>query len=162
MIKPLSIAERLMGMNDTVWARHANPWSVWSRFSILPLFVLAVWSRLWIGWWALALVALVCAWTWLNPRVFPAPKRLGTWASKVVLGEQLYLTRKGEVDAHHIRATFWLGLMTVPAALVMAWGLWAFWWEWAVFGMMLVMISKTWFCDRMVWIYEDLTPQEEA
>ena len=32
--------ERLMGMSDQVWARHASPWSVYSRFAILPLLAL--------------------------------------------------------------------------------------------------------------------------
>ncbi len=65
---------RVFAMNDEVWARHANPWSVWTRFTILPLLVAAIWSRQWIGWWAaLPSVALVI-WTWLNPRLFPSPR----------------------------------------------------------------------------------------
>lgn len=58
-----SFAERLMGMSDDVWTHHANPQSGWSRMSIPPLFALAVWSRDWIGWWSLLLIALVFAWT---------------------------------------------------------------------------------------------------
>jgi hypothetical protein len=45
--------ERLMAMDDGVWRRHANPWSGWTRVTVLPILVLAIWSRVWIGWWAL-------------------------------------------------------------------------------------------------------------
>lgn len=107
-------------------------------------------------------IGVVVVWTWVNPRAFRVPDRTDNWASKVVLGEQLYLTRRGDVAPHHLRAAFWLGWLSVPGVMVMAWGLWALWWDWTVFGTVLIMMSKTWFCDRMVWIYEDLTPQKEA
>jgi hypothetical protein len=34
-------AARLMAMDDRAWARHANPWSVWTRFATLPFLLLA-------------------------------------------------------------------------------------------------------------------------
>lgn len=38
-------------MSEDAWARHANPWSVWTRIATaLPLLILAVWSRVWLGW----------------------------------------------------------------------------------------------------------------
>jgi hypothetical protein len=37
----------------------------------------------------------------------------------------------------------------------MAGGLWALWWEGAVFGMLLAMLPKLWFLDRMVWLHRD-------
>jgi hypothetical protein len=52
--------ERLMAMDDRVWRRHANPWSGWTRVTVLPLLVLAIWSRVWIGWWACCSSWLVC------------------------------------------------------------------------------------------------------
>ena len=50
---------RAHGMDDDSWARHANPWSVWTRVPILPLLALAIWSRSWIGWWAVLPVLLL-------------------------------------------------------------------------------------------------------
>ena len=41
-------------MTDAVWERHANPWSVWTRYAGLPLLILAIWSRGWLGLWAIA------------------------------------------------------------------------------------------------------------
>lgn len=62
--------EKFMMMEDATWKRHANPCSVWTRFMILPLFVLAIWSRAWIGWWCCVPIGLLLVWTFLNPRVF--------------------------------------------------------------------------------------------
>lgn len=39
-------------MDDDTWARHANPWSVFTHPSVLPLLIVAVWSRVWIRWWS--------------------------------------------------------------------------------------------------------------
>ena len=57
-------------MTDDAWKRHANPWSVWTRFAAIPLMILAIWSRVWLGWWCLVPVAAVIVWLWLNPHVF--------------------------------------------------------------------------------------------
>ncbi|MGZ5363368.1 MAG: DUF6653 family protein [Mycobacterium sp.] len=51
------------------------------------LLVLAIWSRVWIGWWCLVPVGVVVVWTLVNPRVFPVPRTLDSWASRAVLGE---------------------------------------------------------------------------
>ncbi|WP_337960256.1 DUF6653 family protein [Paracoccus marcusii] len=59
-----------MAMHDAVRARHANPWGACSPVSILPLLAAAVWSRVWIGRWAVVLAGAVLLWTWLNPRLF--------------------------------------------------------------------------------------------
>lgn len=110
-----TVSEKVMGMDDATWARHANPWSGWTRMSILPLFALAVWSRVWLGWWALGPVALVLIWTWANPRIFPAPRSLDNWMSQGVLGERIWLARKERpIPTHHARAT---QALTIASAL---------------------------------------------
>lgn len=43
---------RPFGMDDATWLRHAHPWSVILRFTVLPLLILAFWNRLWLGWLA--------------------------------------------------------------------------------------------------------------
>jgi hypothetical protein len=52
----------MFALDDATWMRHANPWSVWSRNTGLPLLILAFWSRTWIGWWSIVpiVVAVVC------------------------------------------------------------------------------------------------------
>ena len=148
-------AERLMGMSDAVWARHANPWSCYTRISILPLLALAIWSRVWIGGWAWAAVAVVLVWTWINPRAFPPPASLDNWASRGVLGERVFLNRREEVRAHHRTWAAILSMGSLPGAVAMAWGLWQLDGVLTVCGMVLCMGPKVWFVDRMVWLYQD-------
>src|SRR5215218_4741490 len=79
---------RLFGLEGDRWLRHANPVSVWTRFAVLPLLALAIWSREWIGWWSLAAVALVLVFMMVNPLLFPPPRSTRNWASKGVFGER--------------------------------------------------------------------------
>lgn len=80
-------------MDDTVWMRHANPWSVILRNTVLPVFIIAFWSRFWLGRWAVVPIAVAILWAWLNPRIFPAPQSLDHWTSQGVLGERVWLNR---------------------------------------------------------------------
>lgn len=36
-------------LDDETWLRHANPWSLVLRNTVLPHLILAFWSRLWLG-----------------------------------------------------------------------------------------------------------------
>ncbi|WP_424974018.1 DUF6653 family protein [Dinoroseobacter sp. S124A] len=148
-------AERLMGMDDRVWRCHANPLSVATRFSVLPLLALAIWSRIWLGWGALLPVALVLVWTWANPRAFAEPRSFASWGSRAVLGERIFLNHRAEIPAHHRRVALCLGYAAALGALVLGLGLCMLWADWVVFGIVLTALPKTWFCDRMVWIHDD-------
>ncbi len=151
-------SERLMGMDDTAWRRHANPVSGWTRFAILPVFALAIWSRVWIGWGALVPVALVVAWTWINPRAFPPPADYGAWMSRGVLGERLWLDRaRRDIPAHHIRAARITTAVAATGLPPLAWGLWALDPFATLLGLALGIGGKAWFVDRMVWLHADLT-----
>ncbi|MEO0774680.1 MAG: DUF6653 family protein [Pseudomonadota bacterium] len=147
--------ERMMGMSEAVWARHANPWSCYTRFTVLPLLVLAIWSRVWLGRWCLGPIGLVLLWNWLNPRVFAPPASLDNWASRGVLGERVYIHRRAEVRAHHLTWARILAWTALPGVVVLAVGLWQLWVDWALFGMVLAVLPKVWFVDRMVWVYQD-------
>lgn len=145
-------------MDDKTWARHANPLSVFSRFTCLPLIAVAVWSREWIGWWSLGAIALALLWTWLNPRMFRAPVSTDNWASKGVMGERLFLNRKiRPVPAHHERMAYILTGLSVVGALVLIYGL-AVLNFWVVLtGLFVTIIPKVWFVDRMVWLMQDMS-----
>ncbi|WP_343035282.1 DUF6653 family protein [Parasulfitobacter algicola] len=148
-------AERLLAMDDCTWRRHANPWSGITRFgTVLPLLVLAIWSRVWLGWWALIPIGLAAIWIWLNPRLFPEPERLDHWMSRAVLGERIFLEHRADIAAHHVTAGKLLSLLSIPGAILMIWGLVVLWWEAALFGTALAILPKAWFCDRMVWLHD--------
>ena len=151
------ILERFMAMDDATWARHANPWSGWSRVVILPLFCLAVWSRVWLGWWTLLPVVLVLVWTWVNPRIFPAPAATDNWMTQGVLGERIWLARQRHpIPAQHNRVTRLLNIAAGLGALAMVWGLIQFDALLTLGGIIMSMGAKLWFLDRMVWLKADM------
>ncbi|KPQ04602.1 MAG: hypothetical protein HLUCCA12_16565 [Rhodobacteraceae bacterium HLUCCA12] len=153
-------AQRIMAMDDEVWARHANPLSGWSRVSILPLLAVAIWSRVWIGWWALVPVSAVLMWTWLNPRLFPSPPSIDNWMSKGVLGERIWLSRgkDGEL-AHHAPIIRALTISTSAGTVLLFTGLALLNLFLTTTGLAVAMLSKLWILDRMVWIYSEVGDQ---
>lgn len=84
---------KLFGLEGESWARHANPVSVWTRFAVLPLLALSVWSRDWIGWWCLAPIHASLVFMVVNPRLFAKPRSTRNWASKCVFGERVWSER---------------------------------------------------------------------
>lgn len=155
-MKNMTMSERLMGMSDAVWARHANPLSGWSRLSVLPLFVLFVWSRVWLGWWCLAPISLVLLWVWWNPRAFPPTRNLDNWMSKSVLDERIWIARGARpVPESHRRVPAALLAVSTFGLMPLAWGLWSLSAWPTLTGMVLLIGAKLWFLDRMVWVFQD-------
>ena len=155
-------AARLMAMDDRAWARHANPWSVWTRVPILPVATALLYAREALGLLVLPPLALLALWAWLNPRVFPAPERLDSWASRGVLGERLFVERRAgaqrgaRIPQHHRRVATLLTWIAGLGLLPLAYGLIVFD-PWAtLFGLTLSLGAKLWFVDRCVWLYEDM------
>ena len=149
---------RAFAMDEAAWARHANPWSGWTRVATLPLLVLAAWSRVWIGpWWAVALFAALLAWTWVNPRAFPPPRGTAGWMSRGVLGERHWLARDAHpVPVHHRHVPHLLTALAALGLPFLAWGV-AMLQPWpTLFGLALAMLGKLWFVDRMVWLQRDM------
>ncbi len=155
-MRMLNVTERLMGMSDNVWTRHTNPLSGWSRMTIPPLFVLAVWSRDWVGWWSLLAIALVCIWTWANPRVFRKPGNIENWMSKAILGERIWLTHhRPSVSTHHRIMPLLIAAASGIGLLPLVWGLWQLHIWPTLLGLVMVIGGKLWFLDRMVWLLHD-------
>jgi hypothetical protein len=87
-------AWKLMSMSDEDWVRHANPWSVWTRIALFSFWFLAIWSWVWVGWWALVPAVILAVWTWLNPRVFKPYTDVPPRSTRGVLGERIFYNRK--------------------------------------------------------------------
>lgn len=152
-----ALAERSMGMDDDTWMRHANPLSVWTRFSCLPLIILAIWSRVWIGWWCLVPLAAALVWTWMNPRAFPPPDSTNNWASKGTFGERVFLNRRSvPIPQHHGRWAIVLGALSAFGLPPLVWGIWQLDEAMTVLGLVMIVLPKVWFVDRMVWLYQDM------
>ncbi|ACK72399.1 conserved hypothetical protein [Gloeothece citriformis PCC 7424] len=147
-------------MKDETWQRHASPWSVWTRFSVLPLLILAFWSRIWLGWGSLIPIAMAVGWMWYNPRIFNKPTSTNNWASKAVLGERVWLNRDQiPVPPHHRYLPNILSGVAASGIIFVILGVITLK-IWPTFlGIILLNLSKLWFIDRMVWLYEDMKDQ---
>lgn len=131
-----------------MWRRHANPWSVWTRFAAIPAFCLAVWSRVELGWFALVPVALVVLWLVVNPFAFKPIETPQAWVSRGIFGEQLWLKKALALSAEArliLRLLIGVGL---AGFALMAWGLWALEVWPVLFGMTLTTLAQLWRIDR--------------
>ena len=143
-----------MFLSDRTWTRHANPWSVWTRFAAFPALIGAVWTYHQIGWWSLAPVAVVIFFLVINPGLFPPPRSTRNWASMAVLGERVWLAEQCRLPPPQNQM---LGHVNVALSLTNTAAL-----VWGVISadLVLTLVSgagvlacKAWFLDRMVWLF---------
>lgn len=153
---------RYFGLDDETWMRHANPWSFWTRLPILLAFVVAIWSRVWVGRWAVIPVAILIVWTFVNPRAFRKPDSTNNWVSKAVFGERIWKDRdRINIPEHHRRfPTLLTGIAFLGIPLVI-WGVYRLHIWTTVLGLGTTYIGKLWYLDRMVWLYNDMKDHEE-
>ncbi len=150
---------RLFGLKGEAWMRHANPVSVWTRFAVLPLLAVSIWSRDWIGWWSLVPIALSLVFMVVNPLLFPKPRSTRNWASKGVFGERIWADRTNVELPDQFRnspvakVTY---LFQVVGMAVLAYGLVELDLLAVVSGLVIVQCAKAWFIDRMVLLFEDM------
>lgn len=146
------------GLDDAGWARHANPWSGWSRIiTTLPLLIAAVWSRSWLGYWSLVPIAVALWWIWFNPRAFGPAQDDHAWITKCVLGERFWSNRKEiPVPERHRRIPNVLNIASLSGFPFLIWGLVTFQpWPTAL-GAVLITAAKLWYIDRMAVLYDDM------
>jgi len=144
----------LFRRTDEAWSRHANPWSVYTRPAAIPAMVLAIWSRVWFGWWALIPVAAIVVWLLLNPHAFAPVREPRSWAAKGIYGEKLWLHHRSEVPLGY-RAVFrWLALPALAGFALLAWGLVRLAIGPTMFGAPLIVLTQLWRIDRLGMLYE--------
>jgi hypothetical protein len=150
---------RAFGLEGEGWMRHANPASVWTRFSALSLLALAIWSRDWIGVWCLIPVALALTWIVVNPLFFDVPTSTRNWASRAVLGERIWVDRDKVVLPEQFRSrtpalvanaysTIGLGLLAYGLVDL---GILA-----VVAGLLITHGGKLWYLDRITLLYAEM------
>ena len=150
---------KAFGLEGDKWLRHANPASVWTRFAIMPVLAVAIWSYDWIGWWSLVPTGLVLVFLMINPLLFHEPSSTRNWASKAVFGERIWADRnKVEIPAQ-------FRLSKVPAVstafqfiglVALAYGL--IWLDptAVVSGVLIAQVAKSWYLDRMVLLFDEM------
>jgi hypothetical protein len=73
-------------LEATMWARHENPWSGWTRVPAGPALILAVYLR------SKRLVAVVLGWVVVNPFLFSPPgPDIESWMTRGVRAERWWL-----------------------------------------------------------------------
>ncbi|MEC9411852.1 MAG: DUF6653 family protein [Pseudomonadota bacterium] len=150
-------AEKLMSMDEKSWQRHANPWSVYSRFTTLPLLSLAFYSREWMGIYSLIPIVLALVWIWLNPRLFNVPSSTDNWASMGTFGERLYLNRKNiPIPVHHQQVCMLLQTLSALGIPFFIYSLYSLNVGLLIASNIWIMVFKAWFVDRMVWLYREM------
>lgn len=146
-----------MLMDEKAWNRHSNPWSVYTRFTALPLISLAFWSREWIDVYSVILIAFSFLWVWINPRLFSIPSTTNNWASMGTFGERIYLNRQNEaIPVHHLTVCRSLQLLSAIGLPIFIYGLYSLDIWILLLGNFWIMLFKAWFVDRMVWLYMDM------
>ncbi|MFA5259116.1 MAG: DUF6653 family protein [Candidatus Pacearchaeota archaeon] len=152
--KQISKTFNLKGNN---WMKHANPWSIWTRFATLPFLIFAIWSRIWLGWYSLIPILILIIWLIINPTLFKKPKSFNNWGSKSVLGEKFWSERKTTpVPSYHKSIIMILTILQTIGGIILIIGLWKLDIYLTINGTIIVYFSKMWFLDRMVWIFEDM------
>lgn len=153
---------KLFGLEGDKWMRHANPWSVVTRFAVLPMLALSVWSRDWIGWWCLVPVTLSVVFLIVNPLLFSTPRSTRNWASKGVFGERVYADRKLVEIPPQFRSPVPTVANTISGLgmLLMIYGLVVLDPVAVVAALVLQQTAKSWYIDRMVLLYEDMKTRD--
>lgn len=106
-------------------------------------------------------VIAICFWIWINPRVFGKPSSTDNWASKAVLGERVLLSPpKSGIPAHHKKAIYALKILMFAGFIPAIIGLIILNPFMAVSGLIITILGKTWFLDRMVWLYQNLIDEK--
>lgn len=149
---------RVFGLTGDNWTRHANPVSVVTRFAVLPLLALSIWSRDWIGWWSVVPVVLSLVFMMVNPLLFPKPRSTRNWASRGVFGERVWSQRTSvavpaQFTPQVLRVTY---AIQAAGAVAFGYGLVRLDVIATLTGLVILQTAKAWYIDRQVLLFEDM------
>ena len=78
------------------------------------------------------------------------------------MGERVWLARKDTpIPEHHAKAAGILAGLAGTGMPFVAYGLWTLEFWPTFIGVVLIVIFKMWFLDRMVWLYNDMAKENE-
>jgi len=160
-VKLAHFAAKYFAMDEKVWARHANPWRVWTRYSCLPLLLACLWWREALQVWFWPTLTVVLLWIWLNPRCFKKPAKTDNWASRCVIGERILIYQREKVATHHEPVLNTIAILLAVFTLLCAIGLFFHEPISTCMGGMGLILTKTWFLDRMVWLSREVMAAEQ-
>jgi hypothetical protein len=89
-----------------VFEHHSNPWSAWTRLLRTPLVLVPFWTR------SPRHAALIGARLLLNPVVFPEPRNDPSWATRAMLGEEMWIAKRpvdGAMSVNALASAFGIG-----------------------------------------------------
>jgi hypothetical protein len=92
------MSRRFAELKRTVFARHSNPWSAWTRWLSTPLVLVPLWTR------RRSHAAVIGAWMAANPVIFPRPADEHAWSTRAVLGEELWISERPRDSAMAVNA----------------------------------------------------------
>lgn len=128
-------------ISNEIWRRHANRWSVYTRFAAIPAAIAAGWSRVWLDWWAIAPIGSVALWLIVNPFIFKPIDTPAHWIEKGILGERLWLERSEAAAVYKwsLRMLLLLGFVGLVGMIagIVALNLWL-----AIGGALVVMVAQ--------------------
>ena len=154
----MKILSKLMSMDERTWRRHSSPYSVWTRvLTGLPLILFSVWLIKPLGTNSLFVIIPSFFWMWLNPRLFSEPKDTNNWASKITFGERIWLNRDTcPIPKHHENWALFLSIVSGVGFIIALVGSYQNFLFPTIVGGVISWFGKMWFCDRMVWLFEDM------
>jgi len=147
MLTPMTLAPR--------WLQPANPVQTVLRLFAPALLAAAIWSHASFGAgtaWAAA--AAVIALLMTSPLIFPKSARPASWISRAAFGERIWLNRMSvPVPQAEHHAALVLTLVSLGGAGIGLWGAFSANMWLAATGVMVSLIARMVFFDRMAALY---------
>jgi hypothetical protein len=83
-----TVSSLIKRLTREIFRHHSNPWSAWTRLFSAPLVFVPIWNRSWRQ------AAILGVWLIVNPIVFPEPKDDKAWATRAMLGEEMWIAKR--------------------------------------------------------------------
>ena len=86
---------------------------------------------------------------------------MNNWASKAVLGERIWIDRdRIKIPAHPTLLPNLINVISTLALVFLIWGLIELDIQMTLFALVIVLLCKFWFLDRMVRLFEEMKDRD--